>query len=73
MFHDHHTDEKIEFFDEITLIDMLKKRNDFSVEKNISLTKLDLQNLLKNMRGQDTLCSGMMVLVSQIMYITVIL
>ena len=47
MFHDHHTDEKIEFFDEITLIDMLKKRNDFSVEKNISLTKSDLQNLLK--------------------------
>ena len=47
MFHDHHTDEKIEFFDEITLIDMLKKSNDFSVEKNISLTKSDLQNLLK--------------------------
>ena len=60
------TDEKIELFDEITLIDMLKKKKDFSVKKSISLTKSDLQNLLKNMREQDTLCSGMMVLVSQI-------
>ena len=53
MLHDHqnymrlHTDEEIESFDLITLIDMLKKKKDFSVEKSISLTKLDLQNLLK--------------------------
>ena len=71
MFRDHqnymrlHTDEEIESLDEITLIDMLKKKKDFSLEKSISLTKSDLQNLLKNMREQDTLCSGMMVLVSQ--------
>ena len=53
MFHDRqnymrlHTDEEIESFDEITLIDMLKKKKDFSIEKSISLTKSDLQNLLK--------------------------
>ena len=53
MLHDHqnymrlHTDEEIESFDLITLTEMLKKKKDFSVEKSISLTKLDLQNLLK--------------------------
>ena len=35
-----HTDEEIESFDEITLIDMLKKKT--SVKKSISLTKSDL-------------------------------
>ena len=39
MFRDHqnymqlHTDEEIESFDEITLIDVLKKKKDFSVKK----------------------------------------
>ena len=42
-----YTDEEIESLDEINLIDMLKKKKDFSVEKSISLTKPDLQNLLK--------------------------
>ena len=42
-----HTDEEIESLDEITLIDMLKKKKDFSLEKSISLTKSDLQDLLK--------------------------
>ena len=41
-----HTNEEIESFDEITLTEMLKKK-DFSVEKSISLKKSDLQNLLK--------------------------
>ena len=68
MFHDHqnymqlHTDEEIESFDEITLIDMFKKKERLFRRKSISLTKSDLQNLLKNMREQDTLCSGMMVI-----------
>ena len=61
-----HTDEEIESFDEINLIDMLKKKKDFFVEKSISLTKSDLQNLLKKYeKGQGTLFSGIMVLVSQ--------
>ena len=42
-----HTDEEIESFDLITLIGMLKKKKDFSVEKSILLTKLDLENLLQ--------------------------
>ena len=61
-----YTDEEIESFDEINLIDMLKKKKDFSVEKSISLTKPDLQNLLKKYeKEQGTLFSGIMVLVSQ--------
>ena len=61
-----YTDEDIESFDEINLIDMLKKKKDFSVEKSILLTKPDLQNLLKKYeKEQGTLFSGIMVLVSQ--------
>ena len=61
-----YTDEEIESFDEINLIDMLKKKKDFFVEKSISLTKPDLQNLLKKYeKEQGTLFSGIMVLVSQ--------
>ena len=45
-----YTDEEIESFDEINLIDMLKKKKDFFVEKSILLTKLELQNLLKSMK-----------------------
>ena len=61
-----YTDEEIESFDEINLIDMLKKKKDFSIEKSISLTKPDLQNLLKKYeKEQGTLFSGIMVLLSQ--------
>ena len=63
-----HTDEEIESFDEITLIDMLRKKT-FPSKKVFHWQNRIYKICYKNMREQDILCSGMMVLVSQNMVI----